>query len=62
MASPNTTPADARLIAIDWGTSNLRAGLLGDAGRTLAERSAPGGVMAVQDGRFADALQALCGD
>lgn len=62
MASPNTTPADARLIAIDWGTSNLRAGLLGDAGHTLAERSAPGGVMAVQDGRFADALQALCGD
>ena len=53
---------DARLIAIDWGTSNLRAALLGEGGRTLAERSAPGGVMAVRDGRFPQALHDVCGD
>ena len=62
MAASNFAVADARLIAIDWGTSNLRASLLADGGGTLAERSVPGGVMAVQDGRFADALHALCGD
>ncbi|MEO7150772.1 MAG: 2-dehydro-3-deoxygalactonokinase [Burkholderiaceae bacterium] len=54
--------ASARLIAIDWGTSNLRAALLAEGGRTLAERSAPGGVMAVPDGRYAQTLSDLCGD
>jgi 2-dehydro-3-deoxygalactonokinase len=54
-----TPPA---LIALDWGTSNLRASLLDAGGATLETRSAPGGVMAVQDGRFAEALLALCGD
>ena len=52
----------ARLIAIDWGTSNLRASLLGDAGTVLETRSAAGGVMAVPERRFAEALNALCGD
>ncbi len=51
-----------RLIALDWGTTNLRASLLGDGGRVIETRSAPGGVMAVQDRRFEQALMALCGD
>jgi 2-dehydro-3-deoxygalactonokinase len=50
------------LIALDWGTSNLRASLLDATGSTLDTRSAPGGVMAVQGGRFGEALLALCGD
>jgi 2-dehydro-3-deoxygalactonokinase len=49
-----------RLIALDWGTSNLRGYLLGGGGRVLATRAAAGGVMAVQDGAFAAALRALC--
>lgn len=49
----------ARLIAIDWGTSNLRAALLDAEGRTLDQRSAPGGVMAVPERRFAEALMPL---
>jgi 2-dehydro-3-deoxygalactonokinase len=53
---------DAALIALDWGTSRLRASLLGDGGQVLEARSAPGGVMAVKDGQFAAALIALCGD
>ncbi len=52
----------AALIALDWGTSNLRASLLDHDGRPLESRSAPGGVMAVQGGQFAAALFALCGD
>jgi 2-dehydro-3-deoxygalactonokinase len=52
----------ADLIAIDWGTSNLRASLLGDGGAVLESRAAAGGVMAVPERRFAEALSALCGD
>lgn len=51
-----------RLIALDWGTSNLRASLLGDDGRVLDTRAAPGGVMAVAERRFEAALMALAGD
>lgn len=56
------TAAPSALIAIDWGTSNLRASLLDVHGQALETRAAPGGVMAVQDGRFAEALLSLCGD
>ena len=52
----------ARLIAIDWGTSNLRASLLGEGGAVLESRNAAGGVMAVAERRFAEALMGLCGD
>jgi len=50
------------LIALDWGTSNLRASLLGAGGAVLATRSAAAGVMAVPERRFDQALQSLCGD
>lgn len=56
------TAAASALIAIDWGTSNLRANLLDAHGRAIETRAAPGGVMAVKDGRFAEALLSLCGD
>jgi 2-dehydro-3-deoxygalactonokinase len=51
-----------RLIALDWGTSNLRASLLGDGGAVLETRAAPGGVMAVPERRFEAALMALASD
>jgi len=51
----------AHLIALDWGTSNLRASLLGDDGAVIDTRSAASGVMAVRERRFADALTSLCG-
>jgi 2-dehydro-3-deoxygalactonokinase len=50
------------LIALDWGTSNLRASLLGEGGTVLDTRAAAGGVMAVPDRQFEAALTALCGD
>lgn len=55
----------ARLIALDWGTSNLRACLLGERGEVLASRSAAGGIMAVPgsgEGRFEAVLRTLCSD
>jgi 2-dehydro-3-deoxygalactonokinase len=57
-----TSKAMARLIALDWGTSNLRASLLGDGGAVIETRAAPGGVMAVPERRFEPALMALAGD
>lgn len=54
--------SSSALIAIDWGSSNLRASLLDAAGLAIETRAALGGVMAVKDKRFADALLTLCGD
>ena len=53
-----TAPA---LIALDWGTSNLRASLLDAQGAVLEHLSAPGGVMKVPAGQFSASLLALCG-
>jgi 2-dehydro-3-deoxygalactonokinase len=50
------------LLALDWGTSNLRACLLDAKGQAIEHRSAPGGVMAVVGGAFEQALLSLCGD
>lgn len=52
----------ARLLALDWGTSNLRASLLGDGAQTIETRRDARGVMAVPAGGFAAVLQELCGD
>lgn len=51
-----------KLLALDWGTSNLRASLMGAGGRLIDRRAAPGGIMAVPERRFEAALRALCGD
>ena len=53
------TPA---LIALDWGTSNLRASLLDASGQVLSHRSSPGGVMKVPAGEFSARLLQVCGD
>ncbi len=50
------------LIALDWGTSNLRASLLGAGGEVRATRASATGVMAVPERRFAETLLALVGD
>ncbi len=51
-----------RLVALDWGTSSLRAWLLGDDGAPLAEKSAPLGILKVPNGDFAAAFRATCGE
>ncbi|MES2936582.1 MAG: 2-dehydro-3-deoxygalactonokinase [Pseudomonadota bacterium] len=50
------------LVAVDWGTSSLRAALLGPGGEVLQERSAPRGIMAVPAGGFRAVFDELCGD
>lgn len=53
------TPA---LITLDWGTSNLRASLLDQHANELDRRSAAGGIMAVKDSLFSEALLSLIAD
>ncbi len=52
----------AALIAIDWGTTSVRAYRLDASGAVLDTRTAPLGVQQVRDGRFDAALDQLLGD
>ncbi len=56
-ASPSTA-----LIALDWGSSNLRARRLGPGGQVLEERAAALGVLQVPPGGFEAALGQVVGD
>lgn len=40
------------LVALDWGTSSLRAALLDDTGRVVEERALPRGILTVTPGEF----------
>jgi len=51
-----------QLIAVDWGTSSLRAALLDGQGRVLAEHSSARGILTVAPGEFAPVLVAACAD
>ena len=48
-----------RLIALDWGTSTLRAYLLGEGGVLLDTRSEPWGIMQLPTGGFAAAFEGM---
>lgn len=53
------------LIALDWGTSSLRAYRLGTNGQVLEQREAASGIMQLQshgDDAFEQAMNATCGD
>lgn len=50
------------MIAIDWGTSTFRAYRLGSEGRVLDIRSAPKGILSVENGKFSTVLEAHAGD
>src|SRR5690242_68978 len=49
----------AALIALDWGTTSLRAYLLAADGAVLDERAEPWGIMRVPDGDFAAPFAAV---
>lgn len=51
-----------QLIAIDWGTSSLRAARLDDRGHALEERSLPRGILTVPPGGFPAVFDEACGD
>lgn len=53
----------ARLLALDWGSTRLRAFLLGDDGRVLASRQSDRGASTLSGTEaFAQALQDVAGD
>lgn len=58
-----STAATARLLALDWGSTSLRAFLLGPGGKLLAERSNGNGASTLAGlPAFAAALQGIAGD
>jgi len=57
----SATGTHAALIALDWGTSSLRAYLLDSAGRTLETRPLPWGIMRLPE-RHADTRIAVSAD
>jgi 2-dehydro-3-deoxygalactonokinase len=52
----------AKLVALDWGTTALRAYLLGQGGAVLAQRAQPWGILHLPEGGFDAALQGIAGD
>ena len=50
------------MIVVDWGTSNFRAYRLSADGRAAETRSAPLGILTVEQGRFADVLDEQISD
>jgi 2-dehydro-3-deoxygalactonokinase len=55
-------PTSPHLLALDWGTSSLRAYLLDGPAAIRAERRADWGILHLPEGGFAGALESLCGD
>lgn len=49
------------LIALDWGTTSLRAYLIDANGKVLERRSAPLGILKVLDNNFDAAFEEICG-
>ena len=54
--------ATGGMIAVDWGTSSLRAYHLDGAGRVHDRRAVAAGILTVKEGDFAVALAAVIGD
>ena len=49
-------------VAVDWGSTTLRAARVARDGRVIEERSAQRGILSVPGGAFAEALQLTCGE
>lgn len=62
MSSDKPSDIQAVLLALDWGTSSLRAYLMADGGDVLDSRSAGWGIMHLPEGGFSAALDRMCGD
>lgn len=58
MTAPTAAPA---LIALDWGTTSLRAYLLGADGVALDTRGSSAGIMKLPAGGFEEAFEETCG-
>lgn len=56
------TPETPAFIAVDWGTSSFRGYLAAADGRVLERRQSERGILTVEGGRFAHALENSIGD
>ena len=52
----------SRLVAVDWGSSSLRAALLDERGAVVATRSSGDGMLKVERSGFDAVFEAECGD
>src|ERR1700740_3752484 len=59
---PSRPESSSTLIALDWGTSTLRAHLPGAHGEILETRTQPWGIMRTPNGDFAQAFRAVTND
>jgi len=50
------------MIAIDWGTTSFRAYRLDEGGRIIDWRSAPAGILTIENGKFATVLEQQAGE
>jgi 2-dehydro-3-deoxygalactonokinase len=50
------------MIAVDWGTSSLRAARIAADGAVLEERASDRGILSIPPGGFPAVLQETCGD
>lgn len=55
----SSAASELALIGVDWGTSSLRAFLIGQDGAVLDQETAPEGIMQVKDGGFEAVLDRL---
>ncbi|MEO1470674.1 MAG: 2-dehydro-3-deoxygalactonokinase, partial [Pseudomonadota bacterium] len=60
--TPGATIAATAWLAVDWGTTRLRAWAMDEAGRVLAERASDDGMARLAPEAFEPALLALVGD
>ncbi len=57
----NIDKTDPALIALDWGTTSLRAYVLNNTGNVLEKKSAPLGILKIRDNNFDAAFKEVCG-
>jgi 2-dehydro-3-deoxygalactonokinase len=57
----NVSASTPALIALDWGTTSLRAYLLGGDSSALDTRASPAGIMKLPEGGFDQAFEETCG-
>jgi 2-dehydro-3-deoxygalactonokinase len=53
---------NTQLVAVDWGTSSLRAARIAPDGAVLEQRENARGILTVAPGAFPQVLQETCGD
>ena len=54
--------SDTAVLALDWGTTRVRAFRMSEDGIILKRRDAPAGIRSIDDGDFEDAFHTVVGD